>query len=56
MDRPGPSGTQSRGVKCFLRERKLEQVIDEIYYCTRIGQILCGFEFPCIYVWLRHFA
>jgi len=24
--------------------------------CTRIGQILCGFEFSCIYMWLRHFA
>lgn len=31
MDRPGPSGTQSRGVKRFLSERELEQVIDEIY-------------------------
>ena len=31
MDRPGPSGTQSRGVKRFLSERELEQVMDEIY-------------------------
>ena len=31
MDRPGPSGTQSRVVKRFLSERELEQVIEEIY-------------------------
>ena len=31
MDRPGPSGTQSRGVKRFLSERELEQVIEKIY-------------------------
>ena len=31
MDRPGPSGTQSRDVKRFLSERELEQVIEEIY-------------------------
>ena len=31
MDRPGTSGTQSRGVKRFLSERELEQVIEEIY-------------------------
>jgi hypothetical protein len=30
-DRLGPSGTQSRGFKCFLSEHKLEQVIEEIY-------------------------
>ena len=31
MDRRGPSGTKSRGVKRFLSERELEQVIEEIY-------------------------
>ena len=31
MDRPGPSGTQSRGVKRFLSVHELEQVIEEIY-------------------------
>lgn len=31
MDRPGPSCTQSRGVKCFLSECELEKVIEEIY-------------------------
>ena len=31
MDRPGTSGTQSRGVKRFLSERELEKVIEEIY-------------------------
>jgi len=31
MDRPGPSGTQSRGVKHFLTVCELEQVIEEIY-------------------------
>ena len=30
-DRPGPSGTKSRGVKRFLSERELEEVIEEIY-------------------------
>ena len=31
MDRPGRSGTKSRGVKCFLSECELEQMIEEIY-------------------------
>ena len=31
MDRPGPSGIQSRGVKYFLSKHELEQVIEEIY-------------------------
>ena len=30
MDRPGTSGTQSRGVKRFLSERELEKMIEEI--------------------------
>ena len=32
------------------------ETIELINKCTRIGQILCGFEFSCIYMWLRHFA